>query len=75
VLLDFHRHAALNNLDTFDDFEKRVELTLVLSRRKNRHHALPTYGMLTSQLGKPDEPARALLADGYPRGRRCYGMV
>jgi AcrR family transcriptional regulator len=65
VLLDFHRQAVLNNLDTFEDFEKWVELTLVLSRRRNRHPALPTYGMLAGQLGKQSEQTRELLADGY----------
>lgn len=65
VLLDFHRQAALANLDTFEDFEKWVELTLVLSRRQDRRPALPTYGMLAGQLGKQNEPTRELLADGY----------
>ncbi|OBH97681.1 TetR/AcrR family transcriptional regulator [Mycobacterium sp. E2733] len=65
VLLDFHRQAALKNLDTFEDFEKWVELTLVLSRRRSRHPALPTYGMLAGQLGKHNEQTRELLAEGY----------
>jgi|ERR1700757_369342 AcrR family transcriptional regulator len=65
VLLDFHRQAALNNLDTFEDFEKWVELTLVLSRRQIRHQALPTFGMLAGQLGKQNEQTRELLAAGY----------
>jgi AcrR family transcriptional regulator len=65
VLLDFHRQAALNNLDTLEDFEKWAELTLVLSRRRNRHPALPTYGMLAGQLCKQNEQTRELLADGY----------
>lgn len=65
VLLDFHRQAALNNLDTFDDFEKWVELTLVTSRRQNRRQGLPTFGMLAGQLGKQDEQTRELLAAGY----------
>jgi AcrR family transcriptional regulator len=65
VLLDFHRQAALRNLDTFEDFQKWVELTLVLSRRRNRHQALPTFGMLAGQLGKHNELTRKLLADGY----------
>ncbi|ORJ62289.1 TetR/AcrR family transcriptional regulator [Mycobacterium simiae] len=65
VLLDFHRQAALNNLDTFEDFEKWVELTLMSSRRQNRRRALPTFGMLAGQLGKQDEQTRELLADGY----------
>lgn len=65
VLLDFHRQPALNNLETFEDFDKWLELTLVLSRRQNRHQALPTYGMLAGQLGKQNEQTRELLADGY----------
>jgi AcrR family transcriptional regulator len=65
VLLDFYRQPALGNLDTFEDFEKWVELTLAFSRRKVRDQALPTYGVLAGQLGKYDEPTRKLLADGY----------
>jgi AcrR family transcriptional regulator len=65
VLLDFHRQAALNNLGTFEDFEKWVELTLVLSRRQNRRPASPTYGMLAGQLSKQNVQTRELLADGY----------
>ena len=65
VLLDFHRQPALNNLDTFEDYEKWVELTMVSSRRQSRHQALPTFGMLAGQLSKQDEPTRELLADGY----------
>lgn len=65
VLLDFLQQPALNNLDTFEDFEKWVELTLVSSGRSIRHRTLPTYGMLAGQLGKHDEQARDLLADGY----------
>jgi len=37
----------------------------VLSRRQNRHQALPTFGMLAGQLGKQNEQTRELLADGY----------
>lgn len=65
VLLDFHRQPALGNLDTFDDFEKWVDLTLNFSRRKVRSRGLPTYGALAGQLSKYDEPTRELLADGY----------
>jgi AcrR family transcriptional regulator len=65
LLLDFHRQPALNNLDTFEDFEKWAELTLVVSRRRRRHHSLPTFGMLAGQLGKQNEQTRELLADGY----------
>jgi AcrR family transcriptional regulator len=65
VLLDFHRQPALRNLDTFDDFERWVELTLKFSGRVARNQATPTYGALTGQLSKYDEQARELLADGY----------
>jgi AcrR family transcriptional regulator len=65
VLLDFHRQPALGNLDTFDDFEKWVELTLKFSRRKVGGQGLPTYGVLAGQLGKHDEATHELLADGY----------
>lgn len=65
VLLDFHRQPALRNLDTFDDYEKWVELTLKFSGRVARNHAMPTYGALAGQLSKYDEQTRELLADGY----------
>jgi AcrR family transcriptional regulator len=65
VLLDFHGQPALRDLDTFDDFEQWVELTLKFSRRKVRPEAMPTYGALAGQLSKYDEATRDLLADGY----------
>jgi AcrR family transcriptional regulator len=65
VLLDFHRQPALGNLDTFEDFEKWVELTLKFSLRKVRGQGLPTYGILAGQLSKHDEATHELLADGY----------
>jgi hypothetical protein len=40
-------------------------LTLNFSRRKVRHHDLPTYGALAGQLSKYDDETRELLADGY----------
>jgi AcrR family transcriptional regulator len=65
VLLDFHRQPALGNLDSFEDFEKWVELTLKFSLRKVRGQGLPTYGVLAGQLSKHDEATHELLADGY----------
>jgi AcrR family transcriptional regulator len=65
ALLDFHRQPALGKLDTFEDFERWVELTLKLSARRTRNQAMPTYGALAGQLSKYDEPTRELLADGY----------
>lgn len=65
VLLDFHRQPALGGLDTFEDFDLWVELTLKFSRRKTRHHDLPTFGALAGQLSKYDDETRELLAEGY----------
>ncbi|WP_374022245.1 TetR/AcrR family transcriptional regulator [Mycobacterium sp. HNNTM2301] len=65
IVLDFHRQPALGDLDTFEDFERWVELTLKFSRRKARHHEMPTYGALAGQLSKYSEEVRELLAEGY----------
>jgi AcrR family transcriptional regulator len=65
VLLDFHRQPALRNLDTFDDFEQWVELTMTFSGRRARNKAMPTFGALAGQLSKHDEAIRELLSDGY----------
>jgi AcrR family transcriptional regulator len=65
VLMDFHRQPALGNLDTFDDFEQWVELTMRFSARRVRFQAMPTFGALAGQLSKHDEATRELLADGY----------
>jgi AcrR family transcriptional regulator len=65
ALLDFHRQPALGGLDSFEDFELWVELTLKFSARRTRTQAMPTYGALAGQLSKYDEPIRELLADGY----------
>src|ERR1700733_9727490 len=65
VLLDFHRQPALGHLDTFDDFEQWVELTMRFSARRTNNQALPTFGVLAGQLSKHDEAVRELLAGGY----------
>jgi AcrR family transcriptional regulator len=65
VLLDFYRQPALRDLDTFDDYEQWVELTMQFSRRKLRSQPMPTYGALVGQLSKHDEHTRELLAKGY----------
>jgi AcrR family transcriptional regulator len=65
ALLQFHRQPALGGLDSFEDFERWVELTLKFSARRTRSQAMPTFGALAGQLGKYDEPIRELLADGY----------
>jgi AcrR family transcriptional regulator len=65
VLLDFHRQPALRDLDTFDDYEQWVELTMQFSRRKLRTQPVPTFGALAGQLSKHDQNTRELLAKGY----------
>jgi AcrR family transcriptional regulator len=65
VLLDFHRQPALGNLDTFDDFEQWVELTMRFSARRVRNQSMPTFGALAGQLSKHDEAIREQLATGY----------
>src|ERR1700755_3286068 len=52
VLLDFHRHPALGDLDTFDDFDRWAELTMRFGRRKKRVTAVPTFGPLVVELSK-----------------------
>jgi AcrR family transcriptional regulator len=65
ALLEFHRQPALGGLDSFEDFDRWVELTLKFSARRTRSQAMPTYGALAGQLGKYDDSIRELLADGY----------
>ncbi len=65
VLLDFHRHPALGDLDTFDDFDRWAELTMRFGRRKKRVTAVPTFGPLVVELSKCDDKTRDLLAQGY----------
>ncbi|HEX4393488.1 MAG TPA: TetR/AcrR family transcriptional regulator [Mycobacterium sp.] len=67
ILLDFHRQPALGDLDTFDDYEQWVELTMQFSRRKLRAQPVPTFGALAGQLSKHDQHTRELLATGYQR--------
>jgi AcrR family transcriptional regulator len=65
VLMDFHRQPALGNLDTFDDFEQWVELTMRFSARRVRNQTMPTFGALAGQLSKHNEAIREQLAAGY----------
>lgn len=66
ALLEFHRQPALRGLDTMEDFERWVELTLRYGRRKTpAAAAIPTYGALVGAVGKDDKKTYELLADGY----------
>src|ERR1700729_252383 len=64
VVLDFHRQPKLRALDTFDDFERWIDLNMRYLRRIG-YSGTPTYHGLASQLGKSDTATRATLAAGY----------
>jgi AcrR family transcriptional regulator len=63
AILDFHRQPALRGLDTVEDFERWVELTLRL-RRKGRVGVVPSYGALCAEIDNYDEKTRKQLAEG-----------
>ncbi|MBU8819631.1 TetR/AcrR family transcriptional regulator [Mycolicibacterium goodii] len=64
VVLDFHRQPALGSLDTFDDFERWLDLG-IRQLRSIGYTGTPTYHALAGQLGKSDAETRRTLADGY----------
>ncbi len=64
VVLDFHRQPKLGALDTFDDFERWIELNLRYLRHIG-YSGTPTYHALAGQLGKSDSATRETLAAGY----------
>ena len=64
VVLDFHRQPKLRALDTFDDFERWIDLNMRYLRRIG-YSGTPTYHALAGQLGKSDNATRETLAAGY----------
>ncbi len=64
VVLDFHRQPKLRTLDTFDDFERWIDLNMRYLRRIG-YSGTPTYHALAGQLGKSDISTRKTLAAGY----------
>ncbi|HEY9305487.1 MAG TPA: helix-turn-helix domain-containing protein, partial [Mycobacterium sp.] len=64
VVLDFHRQPKLRMLDTFDDFERWIDLNMRYLRRIG-YSGTPTYHALAGQLGKSDSAVRETLAVGY----------
>ena len=64
VVLDFHRQSKLRELDTFDDFERWIDLNMRYLRRIG-YSGTPTYHGLAGQLGKSDTTTRETLAAGY----------
>jgi AcrR family transcriptional regulator len=65
VVLDFHRQPTLRDLDSFDDFERWIDLNMRYLRRIGTSGGTPTYHALTAQLAKSDDATRATLAAGY----------
>src|ERR1700753_1389632 len=65
VVLDFHRQPKLRDLDTFDDFERWIDLNMRYLRRIGTSGGTPTYHALTAQLAKSDTATRDTLAAGY----------
>ncbi|MDT5280998.1 MAG: hypothetical protein QOJ20_2193 [Mycobacterium sp.] len=64
VVLDFHRQPKLGALNTFDDFERWIDLNMRYLRRIG-YSGTPTYHALAGQLGKSDSAPRETLASGY----------
>ena len=64
VVLDFHRQPELGGLQTFDDFERWIDLNVRYLRRIG-YSGTPTYHALAGHLAKSDDETRAALADGY----------
>jgi AcrR family transcriptional regulator len=64
VVLDFHRQPKLHGLETFDDFERWIDLNMRYLRRIG-YEGTPTYHALAGQLAKSDPETRTTLAEGY----------
>ena len=64
VVLDFHRQPKLHGLQSFDDFERWIELNMRYLRRIG-YFGTPTYHALAAQLAKSDEATRETLGWGY----------
>ncbi|WP_193044261.1 TetR/AcrR family transcriptional regulator [Mycolicibacterium baixiangningiae] len=64
IVVDFHRQPKLGGLDTFDDFERWLDLNMRYLRRIG-FDGTPTYHGLAGQLAKSDDATRRTLANGY----------
>jgi AcrR family transcriptional regulator len=65
VVLDFHQQPKLRDLDSFDDFERWIDLNMRYLRQIGTAGRTATYHALTAQLAKSDDTTRATLAAGY----------
>jgi AcrR family transcriptional regulator len=64
VVLDFHRQPRLGGLQSFDDFERWIDLNMRYLRRIG-YFGTPTYHALAAQLAKSDAATRETLGAGY----------
>jgi AcrR family transcriptional regulator len=64
VVLDFHRQPKLDGLQSFDDFERWIDLNMRYLRLIG-YDGTPTYHALAGQLAKSDAATRETLAAGY----------
>jgi AcrR family transcriptional regulator len=64
VVLDFHRQPRLQGLQSFDDFERWIDLNVRYLRRIG-YFGTPTYHALAAQLAKSDDATRETLGAGY----------
>jgi AcrR family transcriptional regulator len=64
VVLDFHRQPKLRGLQTFEDFERWIDLNMRYLRRIG-YSGTPTYHAMAGQLVKSDDTVREALAAGY----------
>ncbi|HUO40906.1 MAG TPA: TetR/AcrR family transcriptional regulator, partial [Mycobacterium sp.] len=64
VVLEFHRQPKLHGFESFDDFERWIDLNMRYLRRIG-YRGTPTYHALAGQLAKSDPTTRETLAAGY----------
>ncbi|MGH3643663.1 MAG: TetR/AcrR family transcriptional regulator [Mycobacterium sp.] len=65
-VLEFHRQSRLGGLDTFEDWERWIDLNMRYLR-KIGYRGTATYHTLVGQLAKYDDTTRKTFADGYWR--------
>ena len=64
VVLNFHHQPKLAGLQSFDDFERWIDLNLRYLRQIG-YEGTPTYHALAGQLAKSDAATRETIAAGY----------
>jgi AcrR family transcriptional regulator len=74
VVLDFHRQPKLGSLDSFEDFERWIDLNMRYLRRIG-YSGTPTYHALAGQLAKSEGATRATLAAGYGEWIELFGRA